>query len=155
MTEAVELVESTVVVPEKGNVTANFTLEPTGADKVWTLKDSTGAEFDTFRIQFEGVKEGGKSKSGKATLIVSLIGTDLVFAKQSGKFDGLETYDDVNGGIDAIKRSQVDTQNTQILEIDLKANSKTPSGFAFKWAAKDTTGNVVLSADPQTEIDPL
>ncbi|WP_295803323.1 hypothetical protein [uncultured Microbulbifer sp.] len=154
MTEAAELVESTVVVPEQGDVTANFTLEPTGADQVWTLKDSEGTEFDTFRVQFEGVKEGGSGKSGKATLVITLINTDLVFAKLSGNIDGMETYDNDNDGLGAIQSCQVKNQQPQVLEIDLKANKQTENGFSFKWVAEDASGEPVKSADPRMVVKP-
>ena len=154
MTEAAELVESTVVVPEKGNVTANFTLEPTGADQVWILKDESGTVVDTISVQFEGVKDGGPSKSGKATLLISLVNTDLEFAKLAGKYDGIETYDDDNGGLGAIQTCKVKNKQPQVLEIDLKANKQSENSFSFMWVAEDKNGNEVKSADPYIILKP-
>ncbi|GAB2508828.1 hypothetical protein [Microbulbifer agarilyticus] len=154
MTEAVELVESTVTVPAKGDITAEFTLEPTGADQLWILKDSNGLEFDTFHIVFEGVSSGGTSNSGKATLLITLVNTDLEFAKQPGKYDGIDTYDNENDGLGAIQKCKVKNQAPQVLEIELKANKQTPNSFSFKWVAQDTDGNLVVSADPRAQLDP-
>ena len=155
MTEAAELVESTVVVPEKGNVTANFTLEPTGADQLWILKDSEGVEFDTFHIEFEGVKAGGTGKSGKATLVITLVNTNLEFAKLPGKYDGIETYDNDNDGLGAIQKCKVKNKAPQVLEVELKANKQTSNGFSFKWVGQDQSGEPVYSADPRARIEPL
>lgn len=154
MTEAAELVESIVAVPAKGKTTADFTLEPTGADELWILKDASGTEVDTIRVQFEGVKNGGIGQSGKATLVITLVNADLVFAKLSGNIDGIETYDNDNDGLGAIKKCQVKSQEPQVLEIDLKANKPTSNGFSFKWVAEDAAGNQVVSADPRMVVKP-
>ncbi|MBY6190307.1 hypothetical protein KUV22_07720 [Microbulbifer agarilyticus] len=154
MTEAAELVESTVTVPAKGKTTAEFTLEPTGADQLWILKDAEGVEFDTFHVVFEGVSTGGTSNSGKATLVVTLVNTDLEFAKQPGKYDGIDTYDNENDGLGAIQKCKVKNQAPQVLEIELKANKQSENGFSFKWVAEDTSGNPVVSADPNARLEP-
>ncbi|WGL16122.1 hypothetical protein PVT68_15270 [Microbulbifer bruguierae] len=155
MTEAAELVESIIVVPAKGDVTANFSLEPTGADQLWILKDANATEVDTIRVQFAGVKDGGTEQSGKVTLMITLTNTDLVFAKLSGNIDGMKTYDDQNDGLGAIQSCQVKDKQPQVLEIDLKANKQSSNGFSFKWVAEDVDGNQVESADPDARFDPL
>lgn len=154
MTEATEAVEACIEVPAQGKVEMNFTLEPTGADQKWILKDDNGDEWDTICVKFDGVKSGGVGKSGKATLIVTLVNTDLNFAKQPGKYDGIDTYDEDNGGLGAIKKCQVKNKQPQVLEIDLKANKQTSNGFSFKWVAEESNGHEVKSADPGVIIIP-
>ena len=154
MTEATEAVEACIEVPAQGKVSMNFTLEPTGEDQVWTLKDEDGNVWETICVKFEGVSAGGPGKSGKATLIVTLVNTDLVFKKLPGNIDGIETYDEIDDGLGAIKKCKVKNQQPQVLEIDLKANKQIPNGFSFKWVAEDASGNVVLSADPRARLEP-
>ncbi|SEA45526.1 hypothetical protein [Microbulbifer marinus] len=155
MTEAAELVESIIVVPAKADVTANFTLEPTGQDQHWILKDASGEEVDTIRVRFEGVKNGGIGQSGKAMLKITLVNSDLAFKKLNGNVDGMETYDDDNGGTGAINSCKVDQQNEKILNVVCKANKQTPNGFSFKWVAYGETLGTVVSADPKMEYEPV
>nr|WP_010133485.1 hypothetical protein [Microbulbifer agarilyticus] len=155
MTEAAEAVETCIVVPEKGKVERNFTLEPTGADQVWVLKDEDGDEWKTICVKFEGVKDGGTGKSGKAELTIQMVNSDLVFKKLPGNIDGIDIYDVINDGNEGISSCKVDSQNAQELKMVLKANKQTSSGFSFKWVAEDTSGNEVLSADPNAQLDPL
>lgn len=155
MTEATEAVEACIEVPAQGKVEMNFTLEPTGADQKWILKDDNGDEWDTICVKFDGVKSGGVGKSGKAELTIQLVSTDLVFKKLPGNIDAIETYDVINDGTDGIDKCKVDSQNAQELKMVLKANKQTSSGFSFKWVAEDTSGNEVLSADPNAQLDPL
>lgn len=154
MTEAAELVESIIVVPAKEDVTANFTLESTGEDQHWILKDASGQEVDTIRVKFEGVKNGGIGQSGKAMLRVTLVNPDLVFKKLNGNFDGMKTYDDVNGGTGAITSCKVDKQNKKVLNAVCKANRETQNGFSFRWVAADAAGASLVSADPKMVLDP-
>lgn len=155
MTEAAELVESIIVVPAKADVTANFTLESTGQDQHWILKDASGEEVDTIRVKFEGVKNGGVGQSGKAMLKISLVNPDLVFKKLNGNIDGMETYDDVNGGTGAINSCKVDQQNEKVLNVVCKANKQTPNRFAFKWVAEGPNGAAIESADPAMVLEPV
>ncbi|WP_237067044.1 hypothetical protein [Microbulbifer guangxiensis] len=151
-------VATAYTVPEQQDVTFNFTLKPTGADQQWEFKDkNSGEAIETIHIIFEGAKANPEN-SGKATLVVELIGTELVFAdhqKIGGNDDGMETYDEVNGGLGAIKKAKKMNGSPQFLEIDLKANKQTANGFSFKWAAQDATGAVVLSADPTMAVRPV
>ncbi|QKX17258.1 hypothetical protein [Microbulbifer sp. YPW1] len=154
MTEATEAVEACIEVPAEGKTTFNFTLEPTGADQVWTLKDEDGDVWETICVKFEGVLAGGPEKSGTATLIVTMVNTDLVFKKLPGNIDGIETYDEIDDGLGAIKKCKVKNQQPQVLEIDLKANKQTANGFSFKWVGQDQSGETVYSADPKARIEP-
>ncbi|GAA5524896.1 hypothetical protein Maes01_01455 [Microbulbifer aestuariivivens] len=154
MTEATKVAKNSVVVPSKGNVTVNFTLEPTGADQHWILKDSSGQEVDPISISFEGVVSGGSAKSGKATLIVEIVNSELGFKKLPGNIDGIETYDEINDGLGAIQKCQVGSRSAQFLEIVLKANRQQDNGFGFKWLAEDSDGNTIASADPFIQVKP-
>lgn len=154
MTEATEAVEACIVVPEQGKTELNFTLEPTGADQVWILKGESGDQWETICVKFEGVLAGGPSKSGKAVLNIQMVNTPLVFKKLSGNVDAIETYDVINEGTGAIDTCKVDSQDAKVLKLVLKANKQTSNGFSFKWVAEDGSGNLVLSADPTTRLDP-
>lgn len=154
MTDTVEQAANCIVVPPKGRVTENFTLEPTGAGQKWILKNSSGQVVDPICVKFEGVKAGGTGNSGKATLIVEIVNSELKFKKLPGNIDGIEPYDEVNDGLGAIQKCKVGSQSAQFLEIDLKANKQAVNGFSFKWVAEDSEGNPVISADPDMEIEP-
>lgn len=154
MTEATEAVEACIEVPAQGKVEMNFTLEPTGADQKWILKDDNGDEWDTICVKFDGVKNGGVGKSGKAELNIQMVNTDLVFKKLPGNIDAIETYDVINDGTGAIDKCKVDSQNAQELKLVLKANKQSENGFSFMWVAEDASGNEVKSADPQARIEP-
>ncbi|MBN8430261.1 hypothetical protein JF535_05265 [Microbulbifer salipaludis] len=154
MTEATEAVEACIEVPAQGKVEMNFTLEPTGADQKWILKDDNGDEWDTICVKFDGVKSGGVGKSGKAELTIQMVNSDLVFKKLAGNVDGINIYDVVNDGDEGISSCKVDSQNAQQLKMVLKANKQTENAFSFKWVAEDTSGNEVLSADPRTVLEP-
>ena len=152
-------VATAYTVPEKQDVTFNFTLKPTGADQQWEFKDkASGEAVDTIHIDFEGVKANGIGRSGKATLVIELVDTELVFAdhqKIAGNDDGISTYEEVNGGLGTIKKAKKMDGSPQFLEIDLKANKQTANGFSFKWAAQDAAGIVVMSADPTMAVRPV
>lgn len=154
MTEATEAVEACIVVPEQGKIEMNFTLEPTGADQQWILKDDSGDEWETICVQFEGVKNGGVGKSGKAELTIQMVNTDLVFKKLSGNVDGIDVYDVINDGNEGISSCKVDSQNAQELKMVLKANKQTSSGFSFKWVGQDSSADAIYSADPRTILEP-
>ncbi|MBB5211005.1 hypothetical protein [Microbulbifer hydrolyticus] len=155
MTEATEAVEACIEVPAQGKVEMNFTLEPTGADQKWILKDDNGDEWDTICVKFDGVKNGGVGKSGKAELTIQMVNTDLVFKKLSGNIDGISIYDVINEGNEGISNCKVDSQNAQELKMVLKANKQTSSGFSFKWVGQDQSGETVYSADPDARLEPL
>jgi len=154
MTEATEAVEACIEVPAQGKVEMNFTLEPTGADQKWILKDDNGDEWDTICVKFDGVSTGGVGKSGKAELNIQLVNTDLVFKKLSGNIDAIDTYDVIDEGTGAISNCKVDSQDAQVLKMVLKANKQSENGFSFMWVAEDVNGGEVKSADPRVFVRP-
>ena len=159
MTTESELAAVPVEVPENGNITKNYTLKPTGAGQKWIFKDANGEDAETLHLQFLGVKDGGPGKSGKATLVVELIETDLVFADKQDvegkKYDGLEICGDTNGGTAGIQNIKKMNGSPQFLEIQVKAPKQELCGFSFQWAGQDASGNVVLSADPEAQLEPV
>lgn len=158
MTTENQLAAAPVEVPKNGKVTVNYTLKPTGADQKWTFKDSSGEDAETIHLQFLGVKDGGPEVSGKATLVIELVEADLVFADKQDtngkKYDGMEICGETGGGAAGIKNVKKMNGSPQFLEIEVKAPGKDACSFSFKWAAVDTNGNPVMSADPSTVLEP-
>ncbi|MEW5250029.1 hypothetical protein [Microbulbifer discodermiae] len=148
-----------VEVPKEGKVRVNYTLKPRGDGEKWLLRDAHGNDADILRLKFLGVKEGGPQASGKAVLVVQLVDTDLVFADkqmtEDDKYDGMEICGECHGGSTGIKRVEKVCGRPQTLKIRIKAPSQETCGFSFKWAAQDPCGQLVLSADPDAELDPL
>ena len=147
-----------ITVPEKGEVDAAYTLEPTGDGAQWILRDEDGEQVNTVTLQFQGVKQGGTGKSGKANLSVTLINTDLVFADKNDtadkKYDGMETYDVIDDGLGAVQKIKKDSHNAQLLNIVIKANKQNSNGFSYLWVALDPSGAPVKSADPKVVVEP-
>ncbi|SHF15562.1 hypothetical protein SAMN04487965_1501 [Microbulbifer donghaiensis] len=152
------LAAAPVEVPKNGKVTVNYTLKPTGPDQKWAFKDSSGEDAETIHLQFLGVKDGGTGVSGKATLVIELVETDLVFADKQDtadkKYDGMEICGETDGGTAGIKKAKKMNGSPQFLEIEVEAPGKDACSFSFKWAAEDASGNLVLSADPDMQLDP-
>ena len=158
MTATKDQVESTIEVPEESEVTVNYTLEPTGAGEQWILRNACGEQVETLRALFQGVKAGGVGKSGTAKLIVELVNTDLTFADKQDtsdkKYDGIETYNEVDDGLRSIKKIKKGKHSAQFLEIELKAKKDAANGFSYLWVAQDADGNLVKSADPDVVVEP-